>query len=469
VAFTMSGDVNRDVTITFIGRDQASSSMRSISSSATRTTSIASKLGTALKAVGIAAATALAAGAAIAAKALFDATKAAYYDQIAMKKLAYTQRQAQDATNGQVASTKVLIDSLELVTGVADDELRPAMAALASTGMAVRKSQYLLQLALDISASKGKALQSVSEALSKAYNGQLTGLSRLGIKVTDAKDKALSFSEVLDVLQDRFGGAAQAAGKTDPLARLSAAWHQMQEEVGAGLLPVLRKFTEWMINTAVPWIKDELVPAVKEFGKWIKRNQSTLETWGRWLQFVWSIIVQVTKAIATAVRWVSRMFASVKQLFGLDTSWLEDLKFAVQVLSDPMRVINEMMSTFGRMVQLAALMVEALISKIGQLGAAFTSLPTGAAGWVLDKIGASADGGFLPRAQGGWTMVGEHGPELINNRGFVKTHSQSMGAGGGTINITVNGALDPVMTARQIERVLAKGRRTTGVGGLATA
>jgi hypothetical protein len=47
-------------------------------------------------------------------------------------------------------------------------------------------------------------------------------------------------------------------------------------------------------------------------------------------------------------------------------------------------------------------------------------------------VPGAAAGGFIDRrAFGGWTMVGEHGPELINNRGFVKPHSASMGGAGG--------------------------------------
>jgi hypothetical protein len=85
-----------------------------------------------------------------------------------------------------------------------------------------------------------------------------------------------------------------------------------------------------------------------------------------------------------------------------------------------------------------------------------------------------ANGGWLDTAANGgmrrrMTWVGEHGPELIDGRGFVMKHSQSMGAGGGNTYITVQGAVDPVNTARQIERILAKGRRVTGAGGLATA
>ena len=129
MAFSMSGDVNRDVTITFIGKDNASRAMSSISSSASRTTKIAQGLSKALKYAAAVAAAALAAAAAFAAAAIWNVTKAAYADDIAMKKLAFTQMKAQDATKAQTQATSDLIDRLELATGIADDEMRPAMAA----------------------------------------------------------------------------------------------------------------------------------------------------------------------------------------------------------------------------------------------------------------------------------------------------------------------------------------------------
>jgi hypothetical protein len=88
---------------------------------------------------------------------------------------------------------------------------------------------------------------------------------------------------------------------------------------------------------------------------------------------------------------------------------------------------------------------------------------------MVDPRG-QAHGGFLQRSMGGWTMVGEHGPELINNRGFVRPHSASMGGvGGGNVYVTVQGAIDPVGTARQIRQILAKGDRASGRGALGLA
>lgn len=462
MSFAMGGDVNRDVTITFIGRDQASTAMRNISGTASKTTRTAQLLSKSLRAVGIAAATALAAGAAIAAKVMWDATKAAYADKVAMEKLAFIQKKAQDATDAQVESTADLIDKLELATGIADDEMRPALAALAGTGMSVKKSQDLLALAMDVSVARGKSLQTVSEALSKAYNGQLTGLTRLGIKVTDANGDALEFSQVLKQLQDRFGGAARAAGKTDPLKRLQAAWNQTQEALGEGLLPVLRQFTRWMINTGVPWVKEHLVPAIKSFGQWIKRNQDNITGWWNALKGAWNVLQMVWHALTNVTRWITNAYFALKKFLGMDTSFLTDVKLGLIVLQHPLEMIKGYFADLWSQIVGVASAVRDLVNAIA-------SLPTAIPGWLHDHLPGIETGGWIQgRAQGGWTMVGERGPELINKRGFVRPHSASMGAGGGGgPTIIIQGAIDPVSTARQVERILAKGGRVTGRGALA--
>ena len=66
---------------------------------------------------------------------------------------------------------------MSIQIGVADDQLRPAFANLARATGDVTKSQELLTLSTNISAATGKDLESVSIALSKAYGGNVAGLS----------------------------------------------------------------------------------------------------------------------------------------------------------------------------------------------------------------------------------------------------------------------------------------------------
>jgi hypothetical protein len=69
--------------------------------------------------------------------------------------------------------------------------------------------------------------------------------------------------------------------------------------------------------------------------------------------------------------------------------------------------------------------------------------------------------------RGGWSWVGEEGPELMRlPRGTaIKSNrdSQRMAGGGGpTYNITVNGAVDKMATARQIVELIKSYERRAG-------
>jgi phage-related minor tail protein len=83
--------------------------------------------------------------------------------------------------------------------------------------------------------------------------------------------------------------------------------------------------------------------------------------------------------------------------------------------------------------------------------------------------GARAAGG--PVANGSTYLVGEKGPELFtpSRSGYIVPNNKL--GGGQTFNITVNGAIDPVATAIQIQNILTNEANRAGnwVGGLGTS
>jgi len=108
-----------------------------------------------LKKIGQAAALGFAAvgvAAATAGKFMLDFAKMAREDQVAQVQLAGTLRQTTKATDAQIAAVEDYVDVTQRATGVADDQLRPAMGRLLRSTNSVQKSQKLLNLALDISA-----------------------------------------------------------------------------------------------------------------------------------------------------------------------------------------------------------------------------------------------------------------------------------------------------------------------------
>jgi hypothetical protein len=130
------------------------------------------------------------------------------------------------------------IQGLQDTTGVLDDQLRPAFQTLAVATGDYTKAQDLLNTALDVSQATGKSLSSVSTALSRAYLGNFTAVSRLGAGISKAEIAAGDFNAIQEKLNKNFGGSALAAADTyaGQLRILKAALTDVQEIIGKGFV-----------------------------------------------------------------------------------------------------------------------------------------------------------------------------------------------------------------------------------------
>ena len=126
----------------------------------------------------------------------FDAVKAFAEDDAAAQKLATTLGNVTGASDAQVASVEEFITKTSMAAAVADDQLRPALDSLVRGTGDVTKAQDLLSLALDISAGTGKDLGAVSDALSKAFNGNLGPLKKLDPALASLVENGASADEV---------------------------------------------------------------------------------------------------------------------------------------------------------------------------------------------------------------------------------------------------------------------------------
>jgi hypothetical protein len=130
------------------------------------------------------------------------------------------------------------IDKLALATGKAGGDLTNAFVSLSQATGDASTAQALLQTALDVSLGTGKDLQTVSNALARAYKGETTALAKLRIGFTTAELKGKKFDEVLNTLNNNFKGAAANAVDTyaGRMARLSEAVDMAKEKLGEGLV-----------------------------------------------------------------------------------------------------------------------------------------------------------------------------------------------------------------------------------------
>lgn len=206
------------------------------------------------KMIGAALVAAAAAAGAYAIKIGVDGVKAAIEDEKAQTQLALALKNATGATEGAIKATEDFILKTSLATGVADDELRPALQRLAISTGDVTKAQGLLKTALDISAATGKPVEAVSNALAKAYDGNTAALGKLGVGLSAAELKTMSFEQVQGRLTDLFGGAAAANAETysGRIARMQIAFDEAKETIGFALLPILEKLMKFINQVASP-------------------------------------------------------------------------------------------------------------------------------------------------------------------------------------------------------------------------
>jgi hypothetical protein len=199
---------------------------------------------------------AAAAAAAYAVKLGVDGVKAAIEDEAAQLRLASALRAATGATDAQIRATEDYISKTSLATGVADDELRPALQRLALSTNDTGKAQELLALALDVSKGSGKDLETVANALGKAQDGNTTSLGRLGLGLSKAELATLSFEQLQTKLSDLFGGAAARNAETfqGRIDILKNGFNEAKEAVGTALLPIIEKLIEFVIEYGVPII-----------------------------------------------------------------------------------------------------------------------------------------------------------------------------------------------------------------------
>jgi hypothetical protein len=266
----------------------------------------AGKLGGFAKKAGAAFAVAGAAAAAYAGKLLIDGVKSAVADEAAQAKLATTLKNVTGATNTQIEAIEDQILKTSLLTGRTDDELRPSLDRLVRSTKNVEQAQKLQALALDISAGSGKSLEAVSNALAKSAEGQNTALGKLGVGISQAELKTMSFEQITAKLSGTFANQASIQADTfqGKMLRLNVAFDEAKETVGSYVLDALTPLISGFVNKGIPAITDfanslgkTLGPAFGEIFKVIKNDLLPILT--TWWKFLYN---EVIPAIGSVVR-----------------------------------------------------------------------------------------------------------------------------------------------------------------------
>lgn len=384
----------------------------------------------------IAAAAFVVAGAAAAAYAVkigIDGVKAAVEDEASQKQLAIALRNTTNATDAQIASTEEYITKQQLAFGVADTKLRPALANLARATGNVGKAQQLTNLAMDISAATGKDLETVSLTLSKAYNGNIGALAKLGIPLDDAIKKSGDFNIVQGELVRLFGGAAKANTETyaGQLAIVTERTNELKESIGVALLPTMKTLLENVNMVAKGFSGDDpegLSNRARELAGDFSGNGA-------------NSLGGSLRAVADAF---AKLFTTITEDGDESTNTLQTFANALESVANG---INSITRAYGKVIALGD---KFRASLVGQF--------------------VYAEGKFAPenapgRAAGGSVMagqpyrVGEFGPETFIPSGSGSIRPDNGGQG---VTIIMNGVIDGESARRSIERLLQDSSRRTG-------
>jgi hypothetical protein len=384
------------------------------------------------KIAGAAFAAAGAAAVAYAGKLAIDGVKSAIEDEAAQAKLANTLRNVTQATDAQIKSTEEFILQTSLATGVADDELRPSLDRLTRATKDVDKAQKLQALALDIAAGSGKSLQAVTESLSKAQEGNLAGLSRLGVGITKAELASLSFDQITAKLAGTFENQASKQADTfqGKLARLQVAFDEGKETVGAYILTAITPLVEKLVK--------DVIPAIADF----------TNNLGEKLRPVIQFLTPITDGLRKAFNSVrDSLTSNSDELRPLITLFKGVAEFARDVLAP---ILSKVL---GKAFEVVGGAVGALISGLAKVVSFFDDLYNKIKRVI--EISKQIGSALNPFSNASFS-TGASSPSAPAAPAMPSAPIAGYRYVGGnpTTNITVNGAIDSESTARQIVSIL---------------
>jgi hypothetical protein len=353
-----------------------------------------------------------------------------------------------------------MIAAMSRATGTADSELRPAFSALLVGTKNVGEATDALSLAQDISAATGNNLATVSDALAKAYAGNMKGLAALSPEMKGMIKDGASLDTVMLALNDNFGGAAAKSANTaaGQFKILKNSLAETQESIGAGLLPVLQK----------------VLPYLQSMADWAQKNPKAF-----------LFIAGTISAIATAILAVN--FAMAANPFTLIALGIAALITGLAVAYTKFEafrngvnfVLNGLIAGFEMVANAHVSMTNKIIDGMNQINP-FKDIPK------LSEISLGRVGGAGPVSGGGAAREGGTGsitpslpsmpslpPTLIGGGGGGGSRTGGGGGGGGIGGggdlVTIQGALT---TFGNAERIAARGSGDVTInvtGGMSTS
>jgi hypothetical protein len=426
------------------------------------------------------------------------------------------------------------------LTGVDTNSIKATQAKLltfkelaATAGELGGNFERTTKAAIDLGAAGFGTAEMNAVALGKALNDPIKGISALtrnGITFTESEKERIKVlvesnkvgeaqNMILQAIETQVGGTAEAtANATD---RMKVGFTQVQERIGLALLPVLDKFTAFMIDKLFPAFEEYVAPAVQRLVDLFSSDSGGLGG-------SFNKIVAVVKSYVMPIfRGAVDIFNDVKSAIGSNIDSFKEFFDVVKYIAPVIgKVIGGALSVVGEIAKVVITIIAQVMGAIKPLlNTAIDGINLVIRG--LNIINPFKDIPYIPKigatptiSTSGITSIsaaGSSASQIANAQAAVAgatsglTSSMGTGGAGGTTktpkvsapkfvtpvglpvlpasllnyqddfmrrgmdqniyNVTVNGALDSESTARQIVNLIndSQARGTLGAGAFTGA
>lgn len=344
--------------------------------------------------------------------------------------------------------------------------------ALQVAGGDAKEAMNMVKLAEDMAAlNPGKTVGDAMEALADMNIGEMARLTEFGLKASSKDDP----KEVQKQLQDLYTGGAEklATSGAGLWSTIMGKLKSNLADVGLGMLEPLKPVMDDVISfidsatpgmlaigqaitgglaTGIGWIQEQMPTLAPVFSSVFTTIQGVVQTVapviGQLIQSLGPIfsalmpIVQtVFSAIGLAVQTAAPIVSNLIQM------WSPIFANVGSALTSLSTIFSSVFSGIMKVVKKAYNFVKPLIEGIGGAVSGISGAVSSGLGWIASKMsGSKKNATGTKYFSGGLSLVGEHGPEIVQmprgSKVYTNRESQNMlsgGSGGNNFTINING------------------------------
>lgn len=316
--------------------------------------------------------------------------------------------------------------------------------AIQISGGNTKEAMKKVKLAQDMAAlNPGKTISDAMEALADADVGEMERLKEFGLKASSKDDP----KKVEEALQQKFGGGAekQANSGAGMMSKIVGNVKTSMAQLGRGMLEPLKPAMGGLLGffeKASPYIEQFGAKLTSGLGSalgWITQQVPTFAPiFSQAFNAVGSVVNTVAPIIGQVIGALSPVFAGLLSIGSVALTGIANIVKTVAPLittlisglSPVFNNVGKILKTMGdkfktvfegiqKVVKKAVSFITPLIKKVTDVASGFSD----GFNWVVQKFAGNATG--TRYWQGGLSVVGEHGPELVQMPGGSKVFSNT--------------------------------------------